>query len=49
MIERVPADGKASRWFYGWKGLEREGWTVSILVAPDGKTLVGLAHRGFGG
>lgn len=44
-IERVAADNGLSKWLERWKRLRRDGWDVTVLVAPDRQTLVGLACR----
>jgi hypothetical protein len=45
MIERIPADKRTGKWLEQWKHLRRDGWTVTVLVAPDHKSIVGLACR----
>jgi hypothetical protein len=39
MCERVPS-GEINRRLDGWKWLRANGWNLSILIAPDSKTVV---------
>lgn len=45
-IERVPADKKLPGVLARWKEMQRGGWDLTVLVAPDSKTVVALGCRG---
>ena len=46
-IDTFPANDKGvSNWLDGWKQAQREGWSVTVLLSPDSKTLIGLGARG---
>lgn len=45
MLERVAADSRTAAWFDQWKQLRRDGWSVTVLVSPDRRSLIGLACR----
>lgn len=45
MIERVPA-GELTRRVPEWKRLREQGWVLTVLVAPDSRTVVALGCRG---
>jgi len=44
MIERVPSS-QLNRKLDEWKQLQRAGWDVTALAAPDGRSVVLLACR----
>lgn len=43
MIERVPVDKATAARLAAWSALTGEGWSVTALLAPDGRTIVFLA------
>jgi hypothetical protein len=46
-IDTIPANDKnVSNWLDSWKQLRATGWTVTVLLSPDSKKLIGLASRG---
>jgi hypothetical protein len=44
LIERVPS-AEINRRLDGWKLLQQAGWNVTVLIAPDSKTVVVLACK----
>jgi hypothetical protein len=45
-VERVPSDVKLPTHLSRWKQLQREGWDVTALIAPDSKSVIALGCRG---
>ena len=45
-IERVPADKKLPGVLARWKEMQRDGWDLTVLVAPDSKAVVAFGCRG---
>jgi len=45
-LERVPSDAHLPDALARWKQMQREGWDLTALVAPDSKTVVALGCRG---
>lgn len=45
-IERVPSDPKLTTHMDRWKQMHRDGWALTILLAPDSKSVVALGCRG---
>jgi hypothetical protein len=44
-IERIPSRDLSGR-LDEWKQMRRDGWDVTVLVAPDSRTVLALACRG---
>lgn len=45
-LERVPSDVHLTDHLASWKAMQRNGWDLTALVAPDSKTVVALGCRG---
>lgn len=43
-IERVATDKQLARHLEDWKQLRRAGWDVTVLLAPDQRTVIALGY-----
>jgi hypothetical protein len=44
MCERVPSS-EINRRLDGWKWLQAHGWNLTVLIAPDSKTVVAVGCK----
>ncbi len=44
-IERVPVDAKIGGAIDQWAEMVEDGWNLTVLLAPDNKTAIGLGWR----
>lgn len=45
-LERRPADSALPSWLAELKLLQRRGWDLTVLLAPDSRSVVALGCRG---